>query len=68
MISTVSNMMFLITYLYRYDIDCIEYDVFDNIFHIDMISTVSNMMFLITYLYRYDIDCIEYDVFDNIFI
>ena len=23
----VSNMMFLITYLYRYDIDCIEYDV-----------------------------------------
>ena len=46
MISIVSNMMFLITYLYRYDIDvsnmitflyrydidCIEYDVFDNIF------------------------------------
>ena len=28
----ISNMMFLITYLYRYDIDCIEYDVFDNIF------------------------------------
>ena len=27
MISIVSNMMFLITYLYRYDIDCIEYDV-----------------------------------------
>ena len=53
MISIVSNMMFLITYLYRYD----------------MISIVSNIsMYLITYLYRYDIDCIEYDVFDNIFI
>ena len=32
MISTVYDMMYLITYLYRYDIDCIEYDVFDNIF------------------------------------
>ena len=53
--------MYLITYLYRYDIDCIEYDV--------LITCIeSNMMYLITYLYRYDIDCIEYDVFDNIFI